>query len=366
MKICFVGDAGSVHMQRWVTYFANKGHEVCLISPRPWSGDVPKNIDLRVLKMINGVRFVNIPLTVIQIARILKKLSPDILHAHHVTSSGFWSALCGFHPYVLTAWGSDIVIQPKKSRLVKWKAMFALKTADMITCDADHMVDRMVELGSTREKIKVIYFGVDTKKFNACHLDKNFREKLDIAKDSPVVISLRSLNPIYDLESLIKAVPHVLDHVPEAKFVIVGNGEQREYLEDLANTLGISGSVKFIGAISSNEMPIYLASSDVYVSTSLSDAGLAASTAEAMASQLPTVITDFGDNGLWVKEGRGGYLVPLRSPEIVAERIVCLLNDKDMRKEFGRFNREVIEQRNDYYREMDKVEQSYMSLVHGN
>lgn len=352
-------------MQRWATFFADRGHNVCLISPNPYRGEPPANIDVHVLDTIRGVRFVNIPFIVIQIARILRKKQPDILHAHQVTACGFWAALSWFHPFVLTAWGSDIVVQTKQSRLIKWKAVFALKKAELITCDADHMVDRIEELGVSREKTRVIYFGVDTRKFSATQTDPALRERLHVPADSPLVISLRSLAPIYDLESLIKAVPLVLKDVPGATFIVAGGGEQRAYLEELATTLGVGGSVRFVGALSNTEMPRYLASSDVYVSTSLSDAGLAASTAEAMASQLPVVITDFGDNHQWVKEGEGGYLVPLKSPALLAERIVHLLRHDDVRRAFGQFNRAVIEERNDYYKEMGKVESLYMALVSG-
>ncbi len=365
MKICYVGDAGSIHTQKWVNYFADKGHEVCLISPRPFGGDGLRNIDLHVLKMINGVRFVNIPLSVLQIVRIINRKNPDLLHAHHVTSSGFWAALCRFHPYVLTAWGSDIVVQPKKSKLVRWKATFALKRADMITCDAEHMAERMVEMGVAKEKIRLIYFGVDTQKFSAKQTDAEVKEKLQLPSDSPIVISLRSLYPIYDLESLVKAVPLVLGKVPEAKFIIVGDGEQRGYLENLATSLGVGDSMRFLGPISNSEIPRYLASSDVYVSTSLSDAGLAASTAEAMACELPVVITDFGDNSQWVKDGQGGFVVPAKSPPLLAERIVYLLKNEDVRRKFGKVNREVIEERNDYYKEMEKVEHVYLTLTGG-
>lgn len=362
MKICYIGDAGSVHMQRWVSYFADKGHEVTLISPRPWSGIVPHNINLHVLKMINGVRFVNIPLTVVQISKIIRKYKPEVLHAHHVTSSGFWAALCGFRPFALTAWGSDIVIQPEKSKLVRWKAVFTLKRAKAITCDASHMVDRMVKLGADREKIKIIYFGVDTRKFHSKHVDAKIKENLNIPTNSPTVVSLRSLNPIYDLETLIKATPLVIDQVPDVKFIIVGDGEQRAYLEALAASLGVADSVRFVGAIPGSEMPRYLASSDIYVSTSLSDAGLAASTAEAMASQLPVIVTDFGDNRQWVKEGQGGFLIPLRDSSMLAERIIFLLKNQAKGREFGEFNRRMIEENNDYYKEMGKVEELYKNF----
>src|SRR5260370_38577817 len=138
--------------------------------------------------MINGVRFVNIPLSVIQIARIISRENPDLLHAHQVTACGFLAALCRFHPYVLTAWGTDIVFQPKKSKLIKWKATFALKRSDLITCDAQHMAERMVEMGVAREKIKLIYFGEDTQKLSAKQRDAKVKEALQIVSDSQIVI----------------------------------------------------------------------------------------------------------------------------------------------------------------------------------
>lgn len=151
--------------------------------------------------------------------------------------------------------------------------------------------------------------------------------------------------------------------VPEAKFIAAGDGEQRSYLEKPASSLGVSDSIKFIGWIPDDELPRYLASVDIYVSTSLSDAGLASSTAEAMACELPVVITDFGDNGKWVKDGEGGFLVPLKNPAVLAERLTYLLRHEDIRRKFGKINRKVIEERDDYYREMDKMGVIYNSLI---
>ncbi|GAH34462.1 unnamed protein product, partial [marine sediment metagenome] len=136
-----------------------------------------------------------------------------------------------------------------------------------------------------------------------------------------MIISFRSLEPIYDVESLIKAIPSVLKEIPSAKFIVAGDGEQRKYLENLGVSLGISGSIRFVGFVENDELPQYLASADVYVSTSLSDAGIAVSTAEAMACGLPVVITDFGDNRKWVENGINGFLVPPKSPEALASKI---------------------------------------------
>ena len=363
MRICYIADAASIHTQKWVRYFADKGHDVHLISARPFGANHVQNVNLHVLRLMPGFRGGNLLFAMIQNARILRRTKPDILHAHYATGGGFWAALCGFHPYVLTAWGSDILIEPKLDRLAKWKAILALKRADLITCDAEHLVKPLVELGAVGEKVRLINFGIDTRRFHPNQRDEKLKEELQVESGSLTILSLRSFYLRYDVESFVKAIPLVIREVPEAKFIAAGDGEQRSYLEKLASSLGVSDSIKFTGWIPNDELPRYLASVDVYVSTSLSDAGLASSTAEAMACELPVVITDFGDNGRWVKDGEGGYLIPLKSPTILAEKLIFLLRREDIRRKFGKINRMVIEERNNYHKEMEKMELIYQELM---
>ncbi len=102
---------------------------------------------------------------------------------------------------------------------------------------------------------------------------------------------------------------------------------------------------------------------DVYVSTSLSDAGIDASTAEAMACGLPVVVTDVADNKKWVDNGVNGFVVPVKDPKSLAEKIIYLLQNEDIRKKFGKINRKIIEERNNYYKEMKKMEDIYKELI---
>jgi len=382
VKICYLADAKSVHTKRWLEYFARKGHQVHLISTSlPEMSHLPKvslhrpkaqlrvratplaTLLLRIYRLANRIGAVRLLILIIQIKKLLNRIKPDILHAHYVTTYGYWGALTTFHPFILTAWGSDVLFPPGNSRLSKWKIKFVLKMSDLITCDAEHLTHRMIQLGADGKKIKLIYFGVDTGKFNPDKRDVNFKKAMGLGDGSLVVISLRSLSQIYDVESLIKAAPTVLREVPQTKFVIAGDGEQRKFLEDLARSLGVGDEVQFVGLIPSDELPRYLASADVYVSTSLSDAGLAASTAEAMACQLPVVITEGADNRKWVKEGEGGFIVPQRDPTALAERITYLLKNETARSSFGAVNRKVMQERNEYSEQMEKMEHLYEELM---
>ena len=127
--------------------------------------------------------------------------------------------------------------------------------------------------------------------------------------------------------------------------------------------LELAETVRFPGYLEEDEMVRWLCLADVYVSTSLTDAGLSASTAEAMACGLPVVITDNGENSDWVTDGKGGYLVPNNASDILAERVIRLLKDKNMRLKFGRVNRQTIEKRNNYVTEMDRMEVMYEELA---
>ena len=88
-----------------------------------------------------------------------------------------------------------------------------------------------------------------------------------------------------------------------------------------------------MGWIAHDELPKYLTSADIYVSTSLSD-GASVSLVEAMACGLPVVTTDAGDAGKWIEDGRNGFIVPTKSPELLAEKIAYLLENKDLREIF--------------------------------
>lgn len=367
MRICYLANAASIHTVRWAEYFARKGHEVHIISINPYERDGVENLTLHKLKVVRPqIRIVSyapsLAYTMIQLRRLLRQLHPDVLHAHYVTDYGFPGALSNFHPFVVTAWGSDVLISPKKSRLLKQFVQFSIKRANLITCDAEHLKKRLVELGAEPGKIDLICFGIDVRKFSSGRKDEELIKSLEIS-NSPVIVSLRSLEPIYDIESLINAIPLVLKEAPTAKFLIAGKGSQEQILKELARSVGVADSIRFTGQIPNKELPGYLRTADIYVSTSLSDAGLAASTAEAMACELPVVVTDFGDNGKWVEDGVNGFLVPLRNPEALASRILYLLSNKEARVRFGQAGRQIVEDRMNLEKEMRKMEIHYEQLI---
>lgn len=364
MKICFLAGANSIHGLRWAKYFHDKGHEVSWISfapPIPEAEDFTKKIHFYEIKPsplsdING-RFAicHLPSAVWQIKKILKAEKPDVTHIHSAGTYGLIGSLTSFKPIVLTPWGSDILLtSPLKKPLIK----YVVRNADLISCDGDNTTKTLIKLGVKPEKIYTIRFGTDVEKFHPNPQPKTKDSKLKI-------ISLRSMEPVYDIETLIKAAEIVSKENKNIEFIIVGGGTQKEYLEKIAKDSGLVDSrvVRFTGRIQNQLLPDMLQESDIYISTALSDSGLSASTAEAMASGMPVIVTDSGDNREWVEENKGGFVIPLSSPEILAEKIIFFLKNKEKIKSFGEHNRKIIEEKNNYYKEMEKMGKLYEKVV---
>ena len=372
MKIAYLAGANSIHSVRWIQFFADRGHEIVWISLAPPISDA-EALSRRVkfflitpspLRDLSG-RMGDLYLlpSAVKVRSIIQKEKPDVLHVHSAGTYGLMATFSGFHPRVLTPWGSDILLNKGLRRLIVQKAIV---TADAYTCDGENTIQTLLAYGAKREAIELIRFGTDTKKFSP-------KEKRMPAPDGTVrVISLRSMEPVYDHTTLLDAVSEVIK-TRRIEVTMVGGGTIKEELEAYADTLGLRqrGAVKFVGRVENTKLPDLLRASDIYVSTSLSDSGLASSTGEAMASGLPVVVTDSGDNTEWVAdasqglEKAGGFVVPCKDSRMLAEKLIWLIDHPAEREAFGDNNRAVIEERYNFYREMEKVEELYKRVVGG-
>ncbi len=363
MKICYLGNARSIHVQRWIKFFSDNGHEVHIFSFD--STDI-RNAELHQLRRFTPqLPFIFSPINlityVIQIKRLIKRIKPDILHAHYIHGYGVIGALTGFHPFVASAWGSDIFFT-RNSSIQRAEIKYALNRADLITCNGENLKKAILEHNIDKNKIQIIYHGVDTKEFNPKKRDNKIARKIFGNENSQIVISTRSLEPIYDIVTLIRAIPLILKRMPLVNFLIIGGGSEKSNLVKLAQSYKILDRIKFLGSVSHMKLPKLLLASDVYVSTSLSD-GTAISTLEAMACGVAPVITDIVANRIWIKNDVNGFMFPKRDPIILAEKIVCTLRNKKVIKKFAELNTRMVKEKADYYKEMGKMEDLYEKLV---
>jgi glycosyltransferase involved in cell wall biosynthesis len=149
-----------------------------------------------------------------------------------------------------------------------------------------------------------------------------------------IVLFVGRLVPQKDLATMLRAVPKVLSAHPGVLFLLVGSGREEMTLRGLAQALGIESVVKFVGKAPYDQVPAYLAASDVFVLSSVYE-GNARVLAEAAAAARPVVATDVSGTRDTVLDGETGYIVPVGESEALAEKIISLLDDPALSRRIG-------------------------------
>ncbi len=366
MRIFILSDTAAPHTRRWARWFARRGHEVHVVSfnPKGLPGYEPATVhSIWVPRFGNALfeRILKMPIILARLRALFKRYPPDIVHAHSAGGYAWTAMACGFRPYVVTPWGTDLLVDVVRSRVNRWLTGLALRRAALVTTDGFHFVEILRRFGVPEKGILVHTFGTDIHHFCPGQ-DEGERQTLGVG-EGPVVISTRTLHPVHDVDTFVRALPAIHAAVPAARFIIVGGGTDRARLETLATELGVSSVTVFTGMVEEDRMRRLLRASDVYVSTSKMDAGLAASTAEAMSIGLPVVQTDNSDNAYWTPHGDGGLLIPNGDPVALAEAVIRLLGDDVGRRRMGERNRQMVIKEYNRDIEMSRVEIEYRRLV---
>lgn len=334
MRICYLADAGSIHTHRWALGLARQGHEVTVCSHRPAviAGVnvlvIPRpRVDLPLLAVIQQARWMR---------RVLGSVKPDLLHAHYLTGYGWLAAWTGFHPVFVTAHGSDVLISPESSIADNVSARIALLRADTITAVAKHMIPKLLRLGAPRERVFHTPNWIDDRVFNPTQ--RTSRTKMPY-----VILSTRALRPIYNVSTLARAVPLVLDRGHDVHFVVVGDGIDKTHLADYISAAGVTNRVRFLPPIPQVELAGYMKRADVYVSTSLSDS-VSTALLEAIACGAFPVVTDIPGNREVIEHEVNGLLFSAGDAHSLAERLDQALMDHDLRQRAEQVNWQIIQE----------------------
>ena len=363
MKICFFGDVRSPHVQKFIGWFAKRGHATALLS-FDYLGDVRTQAGLDYFKeshtLVHLLPKGFLPFIPALAWKLAGDLKPDIVQCHFITNYGFLGAFSGLHPLVMSAMGDDVLIHPRKFP-IKYAVQAALNRADMVTCDGMNSLEALNKLGVGPERRMLLYPGVDMEKFKPSlePKDRPFKE----------VFYPRGFDKIYDVDTLFEVIRIVCDTLPGTQFTLMGIGTELRRFEDKIRSSHLTNSVNYLGNVDNNLVPRLMSRADVSITTSLSDGGIPASTVEAMACGLPVVSTDAGDARLWLEAegwyGARGYVVDKRNPAMIAEKILDLLRDGNMCAQLGRAGRKFVEVNCDYETEMKKAEKLYEDIIAG-
>ena len=367
MRILFFAGANSNHSRKWIGYFADEGHRILWISLHGGNDDLAGHPNIRLVTPGSGMG--GLLCSFPRLRRIIRNFSPDVTHVHSVGTYGLAGALLGRRPMVMTPWGSDINLNnrhPVKRVLLRW----IMTKADMVTADADYILRISRRLGRKDARYERVNFGVDTNVFSpaaGCDAVSKLRQLPGFEAFSPDnfnIVSTRNFHPIYDVGCLIRAMRKIMLAHPQARLFLAGKGPEEERLRALCEQFNLGGTVSFVGHLDQASMPVMLASMDAYVSTSTSDAGIASSTAEAMACGVPVVITNVNENGDWIDEGRAGFLFPKADASGLVDAVNSLLAmDSADRRRMAAFARMKISDKNEWQSEMRRMEGLLTSLT---
>ncbi|MDO5691000.1 MAG: glycosyltransferase [Pseudomonadota bacterium] len=342
--ICLLGDANSVHVQRWAREMLARGWRLSLVTARP--------------QEIEGVEQIVLPLVrratdwlwrVGAARRAVAALAPDLVHAHYVTSYGYLAARAGRHPLVMTAWGSDLLVTPKESALKRHLTAWTLRQADCVTGDSPDLLAAARAL-APGVRTELIHWGVERARFTPTPWD---------GKPGFEAVSLRSWEPNYEIGTILAAFAQVRVVHPQARLHLLGGGSQEAALRAQIDSLGLADAVQMHGRLDDAGMAGVLARCKLSISVPYSDA-TSVSVLESMACGLAVIGSDLPANRDWLN---ARLLVPAGDAPALARVWSGLIDDEAKAYQAGAHNAERIARDGDRRVQMDAVDAMYRRLL---
>jgi len=298
-----------------------------------YGSGILKNIKSNIMAMIQ-IPFFIISEIIYTIRRIMVS-KPDLIHAHWSLPQGLTGVVCkklfGV-PCITTIHGSDV--HGLRHSLIKDLNRLVIKNSDICTANSRASAKKVLTIAG-REDTQVIPMGVDTNLFSRSEKVDIIRKKYEI--DGDVLLFVGRLIRVKGVYYLIKALPKVLKQHPKTKLLIVGSGPEKRRLIQLCAELEIINSVVFINEVLQKDLISLYSMADLLVLPSIIDVtgeteGLGVVLLEAMACRVPVIGSDVGGIKDIIIDGETGLLSEQKNHDSLAEKIIQLLSDEQLRK----------------------------------
>jgi len=200
-----------------------------------------------------------------------------------------------------------------------------------------------VEEKIPHSKIRVIYNGVDPERFQSPIGQQEARGRLRIPAQSPVVSIVAALRPDKAHHIFLRAARMVVDTIPEAHFLVIGDGPQMPFLKNLAVDLNLENQVHFLGF--QRQLGDIFAAVDINCLSSYpQQETLSVAVIEAMSAGIPIVCTDVGFMNEIVIPNETGFLVPVDDPESLAKKIIFVLKNPEQQQYMSHQARKLVDE----------------------
>ena len=290
------------------------------------------------------------PAAYLRVWRLLRDLRPDIVHTRNLPTVDMLAParLAGVRALVHSEHGVDMAELagvPLKYKMLR--RLSRLVVGRYIAVSEDLARWLSTDIGLPRERVSVVYNGVDNARFRPRHETDAPRESLFPQSFAPpgsfVVGTLGRLEEVKDQTTLVRAFLHALEQRPSLRdvlrLVVIGDGRLRAEMEDLLESAG-AGPLAWMPGFRDDADALYR-SFDLFVLPSRRE-GTSNTILEAMASGLPVVATDVGGNPDLVVAGETGRLVPTEDPRALAGAMLDYLDDRALAARHGAAGRDKI------------------------
>lgn len=333
--------------------FANRGHKVCVIAENTKSkGNTcfkfSDNLKIVLVRRSRATRHGLLEIlrhaARYLMATLKLQLKTDLIHGHDPYSQGLAAVIAGkiLRVPVIITWHGAELIEGNLSLLGNLLRRFVISQADGIIVNTQFMKKLAIRnTGLSPKKFHVVQPGIDVERFRPTLDAHKIRDKYGLG-DSLVVLSVCRLEQIKGIHKLIEAVPNVAKKIPNVKFLIVGDGSEKQNLKDLATRLGVEKLVLFADYVEENELPYYYSSCDVFVVPTFGE-GFGLVFLEAWASGKPIAVTPYAPEISKLASQKGAGIIIDVDPVGISKALVKLLSNPSMRDKMGMIGRKIVE-----------------------
>jgi glycosyltransferase involved in cell wall biosynthesis len=268
----------------------------------------------------------------------------DIVHAHWAIPTGPSAVAVAKRlsiPSIITMHGGDVYVNKSQGYdfpgrwYVKPFLKYVFKNVSKLTAISDDCKQHALAVGATNHQIRLIFNGADLIRFSPSAPGN----KVNNEYGPHMIFACRQLFPRKGIAILLKAAAIARKEIPDLQVVIAGDGFQREELEQLSRSLSIADISCFLGWVANKNLPEFYRAAAISVIPSLEE-GFGIPAAEAMGCELPVIASDAGGLPEVVDDGVTGFIVPKGEVEALAEKIIVLLKDNELRARMGKAGRE--------------------------
>ena len=328
-----------IDMTRWLVDHGAHVIVCCLDEPGGWANELTdRGIKVIPLKRETGFH----PSLSRRIVKLAKDHDINVLHCHHY-SPFIYGELAHLQlrgtKLVYTEHGRLSDAPPSAKRKLA-NALFGRLPGHFVAV-SHALREHLLAEGFPAKRMGVVHNGIDPGESTTDAARTAARKKLHMPGDAHVIGTVARLDPVKDLPTLIDAFARIAGDRPDARLVIVGDGDERKRLEGIARKRGVKEQVRFTGR--RDDVRDILCAFDVYVNCSITE-GISVTILEAMAANVAVIATRVGGTPEIITDGENGIMIPARDPRALAHEMGKLIDDDYRRDKLAAAGRAHVEQ----------------------